>query len=370
MRDSTWIEIDAAALVGNLRAIERVAGAPALAIVKANAYGHGMAAVSRILRAAGVFMLGVGTPNEALELRAGGDRGRLLVTGYSRPAAMPDLVRAGVEFSFWSAAQLADASRAAAEAQTPARLHLYVDAGMGRFGCAPAEAADLIRAALASPAVELAGVMSHLPSADEDAAVTARQVQAFGALRTAALEAAPGVLFHLASSAGIDRFASSSFDLVRAGLVLYGGPAGHRLAGQVRPVLSWQARIEDVRLHAAGDAIGYGGEYVCPQETLVGVLGAGYTDGFRRIPKNVNQVLLPGGALAPVLGRVCTQHCMIALPRACGWKPGDAVTLLGVDGGQSITATDLAVRWGTNEWDVLANLSPSIPRLYREGANP
>jgi alanine racemase len=364
------VEVDGAALRHNLRAMAAATGRPVIPVVKANAYGHGLVHAARALQGVQAGqILAVGTPEEARELRESGIAGRVLVMGYSDPEEVIDLVQRNVEMVAWTDEQLDRVAAAARRFETAGRVHLYVDVGMGRFGCTPAAAGPLLASASARRELEVCGVMGHLPSVDESLDVSREHVQVFRAVRDRLVTAAGRPLtYHLTSSTAVDVLPEGDFDAVRPGLAVYGAvETTGRLAGRLRPALSWYARIEDLTFHSAGEALGYGGEYVCADDReLVAVVGVGYADGFHRVPKGVNRVLLDSGQAVAVVGRVCTQHVLVRIPvgEQSKVRVGSRVTLLGTAGTSHILAPDLARAWGTNAWDVICNIGSAVPRTW------
>jgi alanine racemase len=359
----TWTEIDLQRLRGNIRALLAFTGVKVLVVVKANAYGHGAIETAKAAISAGAEIVGVGDPEEALALRGSGFRGPVLLLGHTPSSYLPALISEGVTFSFWKKEHIDAASQAAVALGRSATLHLYMDLEMGRFGCVPEEAHDLLDYASGLPSVEIAGLMSHLPSIDEDKDLTLEQIQRFDVLAQSIRIHHPGLTVHLSSSAGIPLYRSGYLDMVRAGIVTYGVSEAARLIPGMLPVLAWKATVLDVRTFPAGSSIGYGGEYICTDEEIIAVIGVGYADGFRRTPKNVNEAIW-GGDIMPVVGRVGTQHSLMKVPRHRKILEGDTVTLLGESGGVSISAHDIASRWGTNEWDVLSAIGASVKRVY------
>lgn len=362
--DRNWVEVDLSAISDNVRAIAAFTGVKVLAVVKANAYGHGAPQVASAALAGGATLLGVGSAYEAMELRHAGIEGRILVMGYVPARLLDELVAASVEVAVWSDDQIDAVAAAAIRTGEIGKVHLYADVEMGRFGAPFVDIPRLFERCLADPKLQVNALMGHLPSIEEDVEATRHQINAFGRLAERIREESPvPVDIHLGSSEAIMNCPESYFDMVRAGILLYGGGSGDVDLG-TRPALSWKATLLDVQFHAKGSPIGYGGEYVCPRDQYVAVVGAGYADGFRRTPKNVNSVLFQGVEV-PTVGRICTQHCMIVVPEGMTARPGDEVMLLG----DTLPAIEVARRWGTNQWDVFCNINVRVPRFYSKSAS-
>ncbi|HLJ88396.1 MAG TPA: alanine racemase [Candidatus Angelobacter sp.] len=366
---SSWVEIDRAALRHNISQIARLVERPAIVVVKANGYGHGTANVARVAVEAGAAMLGVSSLREALEIRSAGIEGPILILGPVAPGEADAVAEHEFSVVAWSKEQIAVLGEAGRRTAKPVRIHLKVDTGMGRFGAGCESLVELAQWATTVPGIFVEGLSTHLSSSDtDDPSVTLIQIERFHKIVRMLEERKlrPGMV-HCANSAAAFRFPEAKFDAVRLGISVYGiNPAPMvSLPFELQPTLSWKARILNVQTHELGDPIGYGAEYRCATAgERIAVVGAGYADGFRRIPRNVNQVLV-GGERLPIVGRICMQHCMVKLNGDMPVKIGDEVVLLGKQGSQEITLSELAERWGTNEWDVLCGINPSFPRVCR-----
>lgn len=364
---STWLEIDLKALQANAAELRKEADCDLLAVVKANGYGHGAIPVARAAMDAGCTYLGVAQLAEAVELRRGGISSRILVTGPLAPAEVVDAIGLDLDQTCWRLDQLTEADQVARQKGIRARVHLKLDVGMTRFGAEPDEIPELARHAASLPGIDLVGLSTHLPSSDEpNEEITQRQLEIFeeviDSLRSASL--CPEII-HAANSAAAARFPGARFDMIRAGLALYGVVPGPEtpISSRLSPVMTWKTRILEIKSIPGGRTIGYGGEFVSPSKMRIGVIGVGYVDGFRRTPKASNYVLTAEG-IARVVGRVCMQHCMIDLTHHEGAKRNDECVLLGTTGGETIRPQDLAERWRTNEWDVFCGIDYQVPRIF------
>ncbi len=364
-KQSTWAEIDLQAIAGNVGACLRLTGVPVMAVVKANAYGHGSLAVARAALAAGATWCGVARADEALELRRAGVTAPTLVLGLTPPAAVSELVAAGVSLTVWTAEQIEVAAAAGRDSGAEARLHLKIDTGMGRLGVQPEAALNLARHCAASPGARLEGLFTHFARADEDDPAPSlcqerRLAQAVEALAAAGLRPK---LVHAANSAAALRLPSARLDLVRLGIAMYGLPPSNLapLPDPFRPALAWKARMSQVKTLPAGQGLGYGHAYVTRGEERIGTLPVGYGDGFRREPGN--QVLV-GGRRVPVVGKVCMDQVMVRLNDVPQASEGDEVVVLGAQGGERISAEDLAKRWGTINYEVVCAIAARVPRVY------
>jgi Alr-MurF fusion protein len=368
----TWVEIDLEAIRNNTRRLLRLAaGAQLMAVVKANAYGHGAVPVARAALAAGAHWLGVARYGEGLELRRDGLQAPLLVMGYTPPEAAAESVAAGLSLA---AADLPAAQALAAAGRAhgrPARVHVKLDSGMGRYGLLPEDVLDFVRVLRGLQGLEVEGLFTHLSAADTapgtaGAALTNRQFDALDGV-LAALDAA-GLrppLVHAGNSAGIIAHRRARHNLVRAGIALYGLHPSSDVACPpgFAPALAWKARLAQVKTLPPGHAISYGPEYVTAEAETVALLPVGYADGYRRVPKGANSVLIHG-QLAPIRGRVCMDQVVAGVSHIPNVRPGDEAVLLGRQGEASISAEELARRWGTINYDVTSGVLARVERRY------
>jgi alanine racemase len=383
----TWAEIDLSAIVGNVRAIERLAGpnGVVMAVVKANGYGHGAIPVARACAAAGVTHFAVATAEEGLELRAASLSGDIYVLSPFLPDEASALVRADL-IPLLSTSEQAEALAIAAErAPFPARAFLMVDTGMGREGCLPDEARDLWRTASRLPSLRLTGIATHYACADDPAAdaVTEAQTAAFqeflASLGPNALADAEdgrggrGLWLSLANSPGTLRLPPHSLPpgargyLYRAGAILYGiEPYREAFTGtRLRPALTWRTCIAQVRSLPAGFPIGYGHTYTLTRPSRIATLAVGYADGFPRRLSNQGHVLIHCQRF-PLVGRISMDQCQVDVTDA---RPpvaaGDTVTLIGADGSEVQTILDIAEAIQTTSHEPACALARRVVRRYR-----
>jgi alanine racemase len=365
----TWATVDLAAVRHNVREALRVVGpgVDLAAVVKANAYGHGAVAVARAALEAGSAALVVASAREGIELREAGLTAPVIIAGASFPADADAIVAYGLSACL-SPPELLDAIAEAARRRTRvAHVHLMADLGMRRDGVTWDEALALARRVRELPEVELEGVASHFPTADDpDTRFSERAIGDFQRLRAeiAALGLRPRYA-HLANSAALLRLPAAHFNLVRAGLMLYGMAAAPLLEGLAdwRPALAWRARVVYVRRVAAGTAVGYGHTWLAPRDTVLATLPVGYHDGFLRC-YSTNADVLIRGRRAPVVGRVSMDYATVDVGHIAEAAVGDIATLLGRDGEACIRAEELAERRGTIPYEVTCALGQRVERLY------
>ena len=361
----TVVEIHLPSLRHNLQEVTRRVGTAAvIAVVKANAYGHGAVPVSLALLAAGAHQLGVATVEEGLELRHAGVTAPILVMGGL--CDIPAIQQFNLTPVLPSRDAVETAARLAAPRTAPLRVHLKIDTGMSRLGLIPDEALALLCAGW-PPNLHLEGVMSHLASADDpDGRATEEQLARFRAFLEAIQAAGlnrPAA--HIANSAGILRFPPSHFDLVRPGLMLYGYASGPLPCADLRPALTWKSRVMQIKQVNAGQRVSYGGTFVASHPSTLAVLPVGYADGYSRALSNKGHVLI-GGRPAPVVGRVCMDLTIVDVTDHPAVRPGDEAVLLGRQGLAAITANDLAAWQDTISYEVLCRIGPRVTRVYLE----
>ena len=363
-----WIELDHAALRGNLAVLRAAAGAEkqVIAVVKANAYGHGAIETARTLLDAGAERLAVATVDEGLALRAAGISAPiLLLWAVGEPEAAIALA-ADLEPIVYDGAGVELLERAAADAGRRASVHLKIDTGLGRQGAEPEEAVELATRIRRSRELALAGTMSHLAVPGEDDAYTEVQLlrlaQVLDAMRSAGAD--PG-LVHVSATGGILAGAGDFADATRPGLGLYGllpQWATDRDPG-LRPVLSLKARALRIFDLPAGSPIGYGLRYRAQRATRIATLGIGYGDGWPRAHANNGRVLVRG-AFAPVVGAISMDGLTVDLGQIDDVTYGDEFVLIGEQMGSRISADEVAAERRTINYEVTTALRGRLPRLH------
>lgn len=355
-----WAEVNCAALRDNARvARDRVGPQTALlAVVKANGYGHGMIEVAHALRDE-AELFGVANLREALELRASGIPHPILILG----PALPDERAAINEHGF--IASVSSFAEARAFDRNSAGINFAIDTGMGRMGCWQDEAITELEKIASHPTITLHSVSTHLPVADEDQAFTEEELTRFEALVREMRRRVPGSYkVHVLLSSGILGFSKHSFDIVRAGLMLYGSSP---LPGEqkfLRPVMTLKARVALLRDLPAGRSVSYGRTFTTARPTRVATISAGYADGYPRSISNREAAVLIGGQRCPVLGRVTMDLLMVDVTAVPEAKPGDEAVLIGKQGAEEILAAEVAERAGTIAWEILTGIGSRVRRVY------
>lgn len=365
---STWAEIDLSAIKHNIGVVRQLVGmgVEIMAVVKADAYGHGSAAVAKTAIESGVDRLGVAALAEAVELREAGVRSPIQILGCSLPEQADDIVRYNITQTVSNEEIVRALSRAAARARRIARIHIKVDTGMGRVGVAEHELPQFVRRVSEYESIRIEALMTHFPCADEQRDdFTPSQIERF--LRLACDEAVKplNVLLHAANSAAIIRYPESYFNLVRPGLMLYGATtlSDCPIRPLLKPALSLKSRIVQIRTMSRGEAVSYGRTYVSQEDTVVATIPIGYADGFSRMLSGKAQVLV-NGKRAPVIGRVCMDQCLVDIGEAGEVRLGDTVTLIGTDGGESVHPEEVAAWAGSIPHEVLCTIGKRVQRIY------
>ena len=369
----TWCDIDLDALDRNLAAIQRHVGeADVVPVVKANAYGHGIAHTGLALQAAGVVCVAVAYVEEALELRSAGVTIDIHVLGGAVERQIPLFLAHNLILTAPSIDKLRQIDEAAVAAGTTARAHLKIDTGMERIGVHHYNADKLFAESLRCRSVRVEGVFSHFANADaEDLSDARTQLECFhDALSFYERHSLPAPARHMAASAAIARLPEAHLDRVRPGIVLYGVAPKPEIAAALptEPVLSWHSEVVYFKVVPPGASVGYGSTWTASRQTRVITLPVGYADGYARSlgtgsvggPANV----LVHGAPHPVVGHVCMDQTMVNIGDASAYN-GDRVTLVGAQGSERVTVTDLAEWSGRSPYEVLTGISLRVPRVYR-----
>ncbi len=339
-----------------------------MAVVKSDAYGHGLLPCARALVAAGAGVFGVAEVEEGVNLRRNGIDAEIVVLLGCSSAAIDAVMQYNLVPVVYDPLQLDAIAARATEIGSRISVHLKVDCGMGRLGIMPDEVGDFVGRINAADGVRLAGIISHFPMADSSEAESCRNIACFTAVcRDFNRKGDPPVV-HMANSAAIIRFPEARFDMVRPGITLYGcypaGPGDREFLPGLEPVMSFTSRVVQVKKIAAGSGISYGHTHVTTRDTLVAVLPVGYDDGWSRRLSNRGQVLVRGRR-APILGRVCMNACMVDVSGIAGVAAGDEVVLMGRQGEDEISADEIAAWMSTISYEVLCLLGGKNHRFYK-----
>lgn len=365
--DNTYVTIDLDAIERNMKAVGNKAKVPVMAVIKADAYGHGAVPVAKLLESKCAFF-GVSSITEALELRNAGIRTPILILGHTPSAVFSLAVQQDIRPSIFSLDGARCLSSAAEKLGKTARFHFAVDTGMSRIGFPFSEAsADACAEAARLPNLIAEGIFSHFATADcadlSRAKVQAERFDAFLSMLCRRGVTIP--IRHMNNSAGLMNF-SQSYDMVRSGIVTYGlypsGEVDPQLLS-LSPALSWRSRISHLQALPAGREIGYGGTYVTTRPTRVATVPVGYADGYRWSLSNKFYVLIHGKK-APILGRICMDQMMVDVTDIPDVAIGNKVVLIGQDGDECITTQQIAEAAGSFHYEFLCGISRRVPRYY------
>ena len=334
--------------------------------VKADGYGHGAVPVSRTALAAGADMLGVASVEEAIELRDAGIEAPILILGCSAPDSAAEIVEFDIAATVCDLASAHALAGEAARRRKKARVHIKVDTGMGRIGVPVEEALALAAAAADLPSLELEGIFTHFPSADErDKSFTEEQIRVFrNLLSELAASGIKPTFAHAANSGAVLDHPSAYFDMVRPGIMFYGlypSPDSTRSV-PLRPALTFKTRIAFLKEVPPGRTISYGRTFTTSRRTKVATIAVGYADGYSRFLSNKGEAAVRGKR-APVIGRVCMDQTMLDVTDVPGVQVGDEVVLLG-GGYEFLTVEHVAEMLGTIPHEVVTSISKRVPRVY------
>ena len=363
----TYATVSLPRLRSNLAAVKaHVGAARVMAVLKANAYGHGLEAVARCL-APRADAFGVALVEEGIALRRLGIENPILVMGGIWTRQIPLFLEHDLTFTVPSLARLGDIEQAAAAHGSRARVHLKIDTGMERIGTHHYSAGPLLEAAARSAHVEVEGVYSHFANADADDLAHARlQLERFlEVLRFYERHSLPPPLRHIANSAALLRLPEARLDMVRPGLLLYGVyPTRGERAIAVLPALSWRSRVVYFKVVEPGSPVSYGSTWQSDHRVRLVTVPVGYGDGYFRALSNRAFVVLRGRR-HPQVGAVCMDQMMVNIEWGEAWN-GDDVVLIGEQAGARVTVEELAEWAGTIPYEILTAISARVPRIYEQ----
>lgn len=363
----THVEIDLNALRHNYHIIRQ--GLPRecemLAVVKADAYGHGAVEVAKVLQELGANLLGVAIAEEGLELRAAGIDLPILMLGGPWPGQEELIVSSGLQVCVYEVDQLQRLELAAQRVGQTCHCHLKVDTGMGRLGVLPHNLAHVLTQFQQSSRLVLDGVMTHFAVADSEGhPYTQQQAELFCQCVQQVRDAGftPHYI-HAANSAAIFSQVMDSCNLVRPGIALYGGQPFSEKNLPLQPVMSFRTNIAHLKSLPTGSGVSYGLHFVAQRPTVIAAIPVGYADGYNRLLSNVGTALVRGQRVA-IAGTVCMDWTLLDVTDVVGVSAGDEVTLLGCDGDECVLAQQWADTIGTISYEVFCQISKRVPRYY------
>ncbi|HHV61764.1 MAG TPA: alanine racemase [Firmicutes bacterium] len=380
----TRAEINLENIAHNMREIrKRIGPGPEImAVVKADAYGHGAERVSATVLGNGATWLGVATVEEGVLLRKSGIIAPILILGTIFPAQARRALRYGLTVTV-SDYEFAEAlALCATQEGRKAKVHVKVDTGMGRIGVTPEDTVAFVKRLTALPNIEVEGIFTHFATADSDLGFARVQLHRFNKVITSLLESGIKIpIRHAANSAAILNLPESYFNMVRAGIIIYGlspfgsrrgmplrtGPgssSSHDPVMDLRPALSLKTRVAYVKRVPAGTPVSYGSTYVTNRATTIATLPVGYADGLLRALSNKAHVLIRGGRY-PVAGTICMDACMVDVGDL-EVEVGDEAVLIGRQGNEEISAEEVAEAAGTINYEIVCAISKRVPRVYSQ----
>lgn len=370
----TWAEIDLNNLEHNMKEIAKLCkGKEIIAVLKADAYGHGALDVATTLIKGGATKLGVAVITEALELRDSGIDTPIVILGYTPLSFAKKLIINDIEQTVYTYECAAELSKEAQSLNKRVKIHVAVDTGMGRIGFLPTEQGlDEIEALSKLPNVDIEAIFTHFATADEvDKSYTLEQIEKFNWFCDTLEKRGVNVgKKHIANSAAIIDMPNAYFDGVRPGILLYGYYPSYEVNREkldLKRVLTLKANISYVKTLPKGEYISYGRRFHTERESIIATIPIGYADGYSRQMLNKAKVII-NGKLAPVVGSICMDQCMVDVTDIGQVKEGDEVILLGEENGVKFDAEDMAEIIGTISYEVICMISKRVPRVYiRDG---
>ncbi len=368
-----WAEINLDVLADNMREIRRVSTSEdIIAIIKADGYGHGAVDIAPVLLENGANRFGVAIVTEAIELRKNGINVPIMILGFTPPTLYGSILDYDIEQTIYTYSDAEALSEVAVHANKIAKIHIAVDTGMGRIGFLPYEESALEVYKISKlPNVEIVGLFTHFSCSDDfDKTYSLLQVKRYNEFNEKLLELGVNIpIKHLSNSAAVLDLPTVHYNAVRPGIILYGYYPSQEVAMEkvkVKPVMSIKANIVHVKTLGKGEYISYGRTFITERESVIATLPIGYADGFTRLLFEKAKVIV-GGKLAPVVGRICMDQCMIDITDIQGVKVGDEVILIGEDEYNNvITADDIANKLGTISYEVVCAVSKRVPRVYKK----
>ncbi|MEY2541690.1 MAG: alanine racemase [Verrucomicrobiota bacterium] len=357
-----WVEIDRSALRYNTQLVrDRIGAAELLAVVKANAYGHGMVRVAETL-ADQAQLFGVANLEEAITLRAALPH-PIVILGPAIPQERSTIAERGFIPSVSTLEEAQDFDRLARE--TPVAINFKVDTGMGRMGVPEGEAVAVFKKVAALPKIRIHSVSTHMPVSNEDAEYTRDELVRFKKIVEQFRAEVPGnYKAHVLQSAGVLAFADPTFDIVRGGIIFYGISPLPEFQKLLKPVMTWKTRIALIRDMPKGSSISYGRTFITPKEMRVATISAGYADGYPWHLSNRKAAVLVRGKRCALLGRVTMDLMVIDVSEMEDVDLGEEVVLMGRQGNEEISAGELAHRAGTITWEIITRISTRVRRVY------
>lgn len=366
-----WAEIDLKAILHNLAQIRKIVGenVKIMAVVKADAYGHGLEKVAKAISAQEDVYFGVSSVEEGVRLREAGIKAPIINLLAPLPEDIETMVRFDITPIIANGEIVEILDREGKKQGKIPKVHIKIDTGMGRLGIKPDSAVDFLQKVKGHQNIFIEGIYTHFASADSDIEFTKYQLDVF--LKIVEDLEKNGIhipLKHSANSSAILSLPSSHLGMVRPGIALYGINPSQNNSVKLHPAMSVKARVLQVKELPAGHSISYGRTYILSRNSRVAVIGIGYAQGLPRALSNKGNVLI-NGKRAPILGVVCMDQCVVDVTDCGDVKLGDEAVILGRQGNEEISAWELANLCGTIPYEILTSLGHQLPRIYKEEMN-
>ncbi len=377
----TWLEINKNALKNNIKQFKGLVGRKVelMAVVKSNAYGHGLIEVAKIVSGAnpakgGTSWFGVDSIDEAIVLRKAGIRAPILIMGYTLLSRLKDVVKYDLRQVVYNKEIAEELKKQAARSKKQVKVHLKVETGTSRQGLEKAELLDLAKIIKKYPQIKIEGIYTHYANIEDTTNHSYAQMQLKKFREAVELLEKNNIkipIKHTACSAAVILFPKTYFDMVRLGISMYGlWPSKETFVSaqekkrklKLEPILTWKTKIAQIKNIKAGTPISYGLTEKISQDSKIAILPVGYWDGYDRKLSGIGSVLIKG-TRCKVLGRVCMNMIMADISHIKDAKPEDSVVLLGKYGDEQITAEELAQKIGTINYEVITRINPLIPRI-------
>ncbi|HLD03217.1 MAG TPA: alanine racemase [Candidatus Dojkabacteria bacterium] len=363
-----WAEISRKNFLFNLNSVKKLTGSKvkAMAVVKANAYGHGAAGLAKEAEKYSDYF-GVVCLYEARELREAGIKKPILILNYIDGESLPRCVELSLSLNIMEEKLLKELDRISRKNGKMTRIHVKVDSGMHRLGLMPDAAIKFIPKIENYKNIFLQGIFTHFATSDEkDLSFTNEQLSVFNKVLSELKKRKIMIpIIHAANSATTLRLKEAHFDMVRPGIILYGLPPSSefKLPFKPKPVMELKTQIVQIRRIGKGESVGYGRKFIAKKPTSVAAIPVGYADGFTRAPNNWAEVLVRG-KFAPIIGRVSMDQSSIDVTDINNVRAGDEVVLIGKQGNKSISAEDIAGKAGTINYEIISRLAARVEKVF------
>jgi alanine racemase len=359
-----WTEIDLTKLKKNYKRIEEIVkGRRIICVVKADAYGHGAVEVSKALEESGAFALAVASMEEAMILRDNAINSSILVLGYVDPKTLGIASDLNISITMFDKSFLKRLKEY--HGSKPIKIHIDVDTGMGRLGLFPEEVLDTVREITNLNNIYLEGIYTHFSSADSDKKYTADQLRIFNRIiEDLKDENLCPPITHASNSSAVLNETKSYFNAVRPGILLYGLSPLNKDIESIEPILSFKSRVISARNVKEGSNIGYGRTFITKKPSLLATIPVGYADGVPRSLSNKGEVIIKG-MRAPIVGTISMDLTIIDVTGFPYIHPGNEVVLIGQQGNEKITASDIASKTGTINYEIVTRIGKRVKRIFK-----